>query len=311
MHTLGEYPSKDSSLACSLYSAIMPYPEDTCFADIGSLIDSQSSSTLPVDMNVATSGTRLRNLREVDFLNECGTNPEENIALQEDLSDFCITYQTMSQLEWHDVAVPDLNDMAESVDLRSESDSGFAYGEHSPSSAEDLTDDVSDDSSDFGSDGCGGSKFLLDRKFKFNFPDDQSDSDPHLDQCQPMHTVLDSSSRLHCPSQKKKPGRKKGQTSNVLHLWEFIRDLLVDPETCGSLIRWENRTEGVFRLVNSNDVAMLWGQKKKNKKPMTYEKMSRSLRYSRKEGYFVDLPKHSGYPKKLCFRFGPKSHGWK
>lgn len=34
-------------------------------------------------------------------------------------------------------------------------------------------------------------------------------------------------------------------------------------------------------------------------------------RYSRKEGYFEDVPKDEGYPKKLCFKFGPKSHGWK
>jgi hypothetical protein len=33
--------------------------------------------------------------------------------------------------------------------------------------------------------------------------------------------------------------------------------------------------------------------------------------YSRKEGYFEDVPKDGGYPKKLCFKFGPKSHGWK
>lgn len=27
-------------------------------------------------------------------------------------------------------------------------------------------------------------------------------------------------------------------------------------------------------------------------------------------GYFADLPKNAGYPKKLCFKFGPKAHGW-
>ena len=34
-------------------------------------------------------------------------------------------------------------------------------------------------------------------------------------------------------------------------------------------------------------------------------------RYSRKEGYFDSVPKNKGYPKKLCFKFGPKSHGWR
>lgn len=112
-------------------------------------------------------------------------------------------------------------------------------------------------------------------------------------------------------TQRKKPGRKKGQVSKVLHLWEFIRDLLGDSNYCPRIISWENEKEGVFRVVHSNEVAKLWGEKKKNKKTMTYEKLSRSLRYSRKEGYFDSLPRDRGYPKKLCFKFGPKSHGWK
>jgi hypothetical protein len=27
-------------------------------------------------------------------------------------------------------------------------------------------------------------------------------------------------------------------------------------------------------------------------------------------GYFAELPKGAGYPKKLCFKFGPKAHNW-
>lgn len=109
---------------------------------------------------------------------------------------------------------------------------------------------------------------------------------------------------------RRKPGRKKGQLSNVYHLWEFIRDLLKEPNN-QNLITWEDRDKGIFRLIQSAEVAKLWGQKKNNKRLMNYEKMSRSLRYSRKEGYFMDIPRDGSYPKKLCFRFGPKSHGWK
>ncbi|XP_052064561.1 ETS-related transcription factor Elf-3-like isoform X3 [Mytilus californianus] len=108
---------------------------------------------------------------------------------------------------------------------------------------------------------------------------------------------------------RKRPGRKKGQTSSVYHLWEFIRDLLHDPKQ--RIIKWENEQEGIFRVVKSSEVAKQWGNMKKNREKMTYEKLSRSLRYSRKEGYFEDVPKDEGYPKKLCFKFGPKSHGWK
>lgn len=60
-------------------------------------------------------------------------------------------------------------------------------------------------------------------------------------------------------------------------LWEFIRDLLLDPATNPSLIRWERREDGVFKFVQSDKVAKLWGQRKQNPR-MTYEKLSRAMR---------------------------------
>ena len=65
--------------------------------------------------------------------------------------------------------------------------------------------------------------------------------------------------------------------SNVLHLWEFMRDLLLSPDH-SSIIEWISKHDGVFRVTNSSEVARLWGEKKNNKKKMTYEKLSRSLR---------------------------------
>lgn len=61
------------------------------------------------------------------------------------------------------------------------------------------------------------------------------------------------------------------------HLWEFIRDILLNPERNPGLIKWENRSEGVFRFLKSEAVAQLWG-KKKNNSSMTYEKLSRAMR---------------------------------
>ena len=61
-------------------------------------------------------------------------------------------------------------------------------------------------------------------------------------------------------------------------LWEFIRDLLHKPEYCPSMVRWENVDEGVFRIVKSEDLARLWGTIKNNPR-MTYEKLSRAMRY--------------------------------
>ncbi|XP_046380171.1 ETS homologous factor-like isoform X4 [Haliotis rufescens] len=173
-------------------------------------------------------------------------------------------------------------------------------------------DDYSDPGSCY-SESYDNATSMMSIKDESNFYSEPLYKPEELFQCPPLSQVFASDMPSHDPArppQKKKPGRKKGQTSKVLHLWEFIRDLLKDPKFNGSIIQWENREEGVFRVVKSSEVATLWGQKKKNKKEMTYEKMSRSMRYSRKEGYFIDLPKNSGYPKKLCFRFGPKSTGW-
>lgn len=60
-------------------------------------------------------------------------------------------------------------------------------------------------------------------------------------------------------------------------LWEFIRDLLHNPKHCPEMIRWENVDEGVFRIVQSEKLAALWGSIKNNPR-MTYEKLSRAMR---------------------------------
>jgi len=64
------------------------------------------------------------------------------------------------------------------------------------------------------------------------------------------------------------------------HLWEFIRRLLSSSDTdVERIIQWENRSEGVFRILNSSAVAQLWGEQKHNRRSkMTYEKLSRALR---------------------------------
>ncbi|VDN40596.1 unnamed protein product [Gongylonema pulchrum] len=85
-----------------------------------------------------------------------------------------------------------------------------------------------------------------------------------------------------CPQfkvRKNKDGkpRKHSQHTKGNKLWEFIRDALKDPSTCPSIVRWEDPVEGVFRIVESEKLARLWGEKKNNQK-MTYEKLSRAMR---------------------------------
>ncbi|XP_055935742.1 ETS homologous factor-like isoform X1 [Argiope bruennichi] len=92
-------------------------------------------------------------------------------------------------------------------------------------------------------------------------------------------------------------------------LWEFIRDLLLDPVTNPSLIRWERPEDGIFKFVQSDRVAKMWGDRKQNPR-MTYEKLSRAMRTYYSSGILSPVPKTEGLPKKLIYKFGPKASGW-
>ncbi|XP_076642934.1 uncharacterized protein LOC143353460 [Halictus rubicundus] len=110
-------------------------------------------------------------------------------------------------------------------------------------------------------------------------------------------------------STKRPPGRprvlkpKKNSTSQG-KLWEFIRDLLRNRETCPSLICWEDYSQAKFRFVKSDEVAKRWGSRKGNTK-MTYEKLSRAMRYYYKSKIFLPV-----LGRRLVYQFGPNAKGW-
>lgn len=60
------------------------------------------------------------------------------------------------------------------------------------------------------------------------------------------------------------------------HLWQFLWELLQNPEH-KDIVRWENKQQKIFKLLNSRRVAQLWGIRKRNPE-MTYDKMSRGIR---------------------------------
>ncbi|XP_058017628.1 ETS homologous factor isoform X3 [Ahaetulla prasina] len=101
-----------------------------------------------------------------------------------------------------------------------------------------------------------------------------------------------------------KPHNKK-HTPRGTHLWEFIRDILLHPEKNPGLIKWEDRSEGIFRFLKSEAVAQLWG-KKKNNSSMTYEKLSRAMRYYYKREI---LERVDG--RRLVYKFGKNARGWR
>ncbi|XP_061453462.1 ETS translocation variant 2 [Rhineura floridana] len=71
-------------------------------------------------------------------------------------------------------------------------------------------------------------------------------------------------------SYKDRPG------SGPIQLWRFLLELLQDG-SCQTFIRWTGN-DWEFKLCDPHEVARRWG-KRKNKPRMTYEKLSRGLRY--------------------------------
>ncbi|KAL3311832.1 hypothetical protein Ciccas_009582 [Cichlidogyrus casuarinus] len=64
--------------------------------------------------------------------------------------------------------------------------------------------------------------------------------------------------------------------SGQIQLWQFLLELLSDSQNL-SCITWEG-TNGEFKLVDPDEVARRWGERK-SKPNMNYDKLSRALRY--------------------------------
>ena len=88
-----------------------------------------------------------------------------------------------------------------------------------------------------------------------------SDSQPSVD---PYQLFGPTSQRLCNPG------------SGQIQLWQFLLELLSDPAN-SMCITWEG-TNGEFKMVDPDDVARRWGERK-SKPNMNYDKLSRALRY--------------------------------
>ncbi|XP_032376322.1 SAM pointed domain-containing Ets transcription factor [Etheostoma spectabile] len=71
--------------------------------------------------------------------------------------------------------------------------------------------------------------------------------------------------------------------SQPIHLWQFLRELLLKPHSYSCCIRWLNKEKGIFKIEDSALVARLWGMRK-NRPAMNYDKLSRSIRQYYKKG---------------------------
>ncbi|EFX84638.1 hypothetical protein DAPPUDRAFT_27288, partial [Daphnia pulex] len=66
-------------------------------------------------------------------------------------------------------------------------------------------------------------------------------------------------------------------TSGQIQLWQFLLELLADPQSNAAWIAWEG-SQGEFKLLDPDEVARQWGNRKA-KPNMNYDKLSRALRY--------------------------------
>lgn len=89
-------------------------------------------------------------------------------------------------------------------------------------------------------------------------------------------------------------GRKK------LRLYEYLHEALHDVHMVDS-IQWTDRGTGTFHFISKNKekLAECWGQRKGNRKAMTYQKMARALRNYSRTGEIVKVR------RKLTYQFNP------
>uniref|UniRef100_A0A3P9B3F6 Transcription factor Spi-C n=1 Tax=Maylandia zebra TaxID=106582 RepID=A0A3P9B3F6_9CICH len=83
-----------------------------------------------------------------------------------------------------------------------------------------------------------------------------------------------------------------------VRLFHFLFEMLENPNMAHCL-SWVPAAAGVFRFSsrNKDQVAALWGQRKGNKRLMTYQKMSRALRNYARSGEIFKVK------KKLTYQF--------
>lgn len=99
-----------------------------------------------------------------------------------------------------------------------------------------------------------------------------------------------------CPFPTEPQAPIDGRIADCRLLWDYVYQLLSDSRY-ESYIRWEDKDAKIFRVVDPNGLARLWGNHK-NRVNMTYEKMSRALRHYYKLNIIKKEP-----GQKLLFRF--------
>lgn len=91
---------------------------------------------------------------------------------------------------------------------------------------------------------------------------------------------------------------KGGRGRRKLRLFEYLFESLCNSEMV-SCIQWVDKAKGIFQFISKNKerLAELWGKRKGNRKPMTYQKMARALRNYARTGEITKIR------RKLTYQF--------
>jgi len=101
-----------------------------------------------------------------------------------------------------------------------------------------------------------------------------------------------------CRSPSQRPVPQKRSPGTKLKITQWIVELLRNPKYNPKVITWVDEKCGVFMIKDTAAYAKLWGKVKHNDN-MTYEKLSRAMRYSYKNDELRMVPE-----QRLTYKFG-------
>lgn len=107
-------------------------------------------------------------------------------------------------------------------------------------------------------------------------------------------------SELLYPEQKPREIPQITKHKQNIHLWQFLKELLLQGDKYIKYIKWLDPKQGVFKIEDSSHVARLWGERK-NRPAMNYDKLSRSIRQYYNKGIIKKTEKN----RRLVYKFCP------